>query len=144
MRTIEWDGNVRRSASIWPGPLEGLLSLDVKTPDGEAVRILTVAPFSEAEISTASTYQAPETLPSYSSPAALLYTDLTIRVRMMADSTPAGTLYQMVVSPPAETTEDVIRRVLNEDEAAERLVTAVAVEKLTSVLMDALRKAGRA
>lgn len=127
-----------------PGIVGGRLSLDTATPEGESVRLLTVAPFTQVKVGIEPTYDRPDSTPGapfwFSVPPKLLYVDLTIRVRLPAGSTPDGVLYQMIQSPPAETTEDVIRRVLTAADEEEH----VAIEWLTSVLMDALRKAGRA
>lgn len=122
--------------------VEGMLTLDVTDPaTGQTMRLQTAAPFAKVEMDTEYLYERPD-YPSPSVPE-MLGVDLTLHVRMLREDAAAdGVLYRQVFTPPAETTEQVIRRVID-DTAAVDVGTQRNADALAAELVDALRKAGR-
>lgn len=86
-------------ATFNPAPLEGgELTLDVVAHGGAPMRLRTIAPLTEAEITFEPTYEGEGRTVDFGPgyfwhPPTLAHVDVTVRVRMLANSTPDGTLY---------------------------------------------------
>lgn len=125
-------------------PIQGRLLLEVIDPETQQERVIhTVAPFAEFEV---------ETKPQYTEPAKhswatlqmpeLIHVDLIIRVRMKAGSTPDGVLWKMTLTPPAETTEEIVLRAIRETTV--QLLNGPNRALLAQEIVDALSAGGRA
>lgn len=124
----------------------GTLVLDVT--EGEITRRLrTEAPFADVQVDIEQTHDEPPSIPLgpryVLQPPTLRHVDLTVRVRMMANSTPDGTLYRLIVTPPAETIEQTIRRVMGETQMLSPGAT-LARKVMADELIAALKERGHA
>lgn len=125
--------------------VDGTLTVDVHTKEGTS-RLRTVAPFDELQVTIEPTYSddggAMNFGPGYIwHPPTLRYVDLTVRVRLMAGSTPDGTLYQMM-APEAETIEQTIQRVI--DGTDPDIVPPSAADSFVLALVRELKARGHA
>jgi len=122
--------------------VDGTLALDIVTADG-VNRLRTAAPFAEVAITIDPTYNDEGREMEFGlghiwHPPTLRHIDLTVRVRMLANSTPDGVLYRMM-TPEAETIEQTVRRVIADTKMLSprsRLARMVIADELMAALKE--------